>query len=383
MWIFLFAALGCVFLLLALHPFISYPLSLSILARRVSQPIPEERTYAPTITICTCAYNEASVIEAKIQNLLTLKARNPGLRVALYVDGSSDGTAEIVSRFADRIDTNISSNRHGKTHGMNRLVANSDSDLLVFTDANVLLADDAIERMALHFRDPEVGCVCGNLIYTNSEDSVTAATGSLYWRLEQFIKKKESRLGAVMGADGSIFAIRRSLHRPPPDHIIDDMFVSFQVLCAGSKVIQVDDVRAFEKSVSAAPEELRRKIRIACQAFNVHCLIWQDLRKSFDARRMYMYISHKLLRWFSIYFVGLAFLSILLSLTVAHLFWVALAISIAGVGMFYAGLRWKIPVLSPAVDILTALYGAGAGVFQSLMGEQYQTWQPASSIRSQ
>ena len=127
---------------------------------------------------------------------------------------------------------------------MNRLVAASESDLIVFTDANVLLANDALDRLTRHFEDDRVGCVCGNLIYINADDSVTAATGSLYWKLEQFIKRRESLFGSVMGADGSIFAIRRALHRPPPDHIIDDMFVSFQVLCAGYQVIQVGDVKA-------------------------------------------------------------------------------------------------------------------------------------------
>jgi cellulose synthase/poly-beta-1,6-N-acetylglucosamine synthase-like glycosyltransferase len=383
MWIIFLAALGCVFLLLALHPFTSYPISLSILSRHVPSLTAGVGPYVPTVTICTCAYNEANVIEAKIQNLLALRARYPSLRISIYVDGSSDGTAEIVSRYSDRIYAEIGSERHGKTYGMNRLVAGSDSDLIVFTDANVLLADDAIERLTQHFRDPDVGCVCGNLLYTNSDDSVTAATGSLYWRLEQFIKKKESALGAVMGADGSIFAIRRALHQAPPDHIIDDMFVSFQILCGGSKVIQVDDVRAFEKSVSAASEELRRKVRIACQAFNVHRLIWRDIRRNFGVRRMYMYISHKFLRWFSIYFLVLAFLSILMALIVAHLVWIALTIFLGSVGLVCVGVRWKVPILSPVVDILTALYGAGAGVFQSLLGHRYQTWQPASSIRIQ
>ena len=90
-----------------------------------------------------------------------------------------------------------------------------------------------LDKLRRTFEDPEIGCVCGNLIYTNGKDSVTASTGSLYWRLEEGIKRLEQETGSVMGADGSLFAIRRSLHQAPPDHIIDDMFVSFWVLIQG------------------------------------------------------------------------------------------------------------------------------------------------------
>src|SRR5258708_32606825 len=111
--------------------------------------------------------------------------------------------------------------------------------------------------------------------------------------------------GSMMGADGSVFAIRRSLHKPPPEHIIDDMYVSLMILCSGYRVIQASDALAYEESVVSAREEFRRKIRIACQAFNVHRLIWPQLRK-LDGITLYKYVSHKLIRWFTIYFLGTA-----------------------------------------------------------------------------
>ncbi len=74
---------------------------------------------------------------------------------------------------------------------------------------------------------------------------------------------------SMIGADGSVFAIRRSLHQPPPDHIIDDLYVSLKILCSGFRVIQASDAVAPAKWVVVGREEFRRKIRMACQAFNV------------------------------------------------------------------------------------------------------------------
>jgi cellulose synthase/poly-beta-1,6-N-acetylglucosamine synthase-like glycosyltransferase len=98
---------------------------------------------------------------------------------------------------------------------MNTLAAATNAEFIVFSDANVMFAPDAITRLLCPFADPAVGCACGHLIYRAAEASATAATGSIYWRLEETIKELESRTGSTMGADGSIFAIRRVLHRAP------------------------------------------------------------------------------------------------------------------------------------------------------------------------
>ena len=373
--------LGVLFLLAALHPYLTYPLSLALLK---NEPLPTQATEGggnhEQFAICTCAYNEEGVIEAKIRNLLALREDHPGLEILVYVDAATDATAAILQAYSDRITVVISSERRGKTHGMNRLVAMTDATVVVFTDANVLLDKYVLTRLATYFKNPAIGCVCGNLRYTNATDSTVAETGSLYWRIEQNVKRLETRWGAVMGADGSLFAIRRALHRPPPDHIIDDMYVSFHVLFQGFRVIQADDVLAFEKSVSVSGEEFQRKIRIACQAFNVHRLMWPHLRRMAPLK-LYMYISHKLMRWFSIYFLAASLLCVFGALIAASAALPALAaIALLCVGLL-AGYFWKITPLSQTVDVLTAFTGVGIGILHSLTGRLYQTWKPAASIR--
>jgi cellulose synthase/poly-beta-1,6-N-acetylglucosamine synthase-like glycosyltransferase len=275
----------------------------------------------------------------------------------------------------------ISPERHGKTYGMNLLSRQAQAEILVFTDANVMLDMDCLDDLRRHFADPEVGCVCGNLNYTNASASVTASTGSLYWRFEEAIKRLEADTGSTMGADGSIFAVRRALRRAPPDHIIDDMFVSLMVLVEGHRVIQTRDVRAYEESVTHAGEEFGRKVRIACQAFNVHRLVWPRLRE-LDWLTRYKYVSHKLLRWVSIYFLAIAAVAFLAALLSAgHAVLVPPLLAAAALGALL-GSRWSIKPFAQAMDLLTALVGSGLGVWRSMRGERFQTWTPANSIRS-
>ncbi|MBT9519583.1 MAG: glycosyltransferase family 2 protein [Dechloromonas sp.] len=371
-------------LLLALHPFVTYPLSLYALRLLRRVPVTSGATpgpgIAPSFAICVCAYNEEAVIAAKIANLLALREQEPDLEILVHVDAASDRTAEILSAYADRITLQVSAERRGKTAGMNSLVARSTASIIVFTDANVMLDAQALPALHRHFADPGVGCVCGNLIYVNSEDSVTAATGSLYWRFEEAIKRLEGATGSVMGADGSLFAIRRHLHHPPPEHIIDDMYVSFRILCDGYRIIQASDVRAYEKSATSAAEEFSRKQRIACQAFNVHRLLWPRLRR-LDGVTLYKYLSHKLLRWLCIYLLVLAFASFELALVLAGQAAVAGALAgLAGLGLAI-GYRFPLKPFAQIFDILSVLAAVGLGVWRSLRGERFQTWTPAASVR--
>jgi cellulose synthase/poly-beta-1,6-N-acetylglucosamine synthase-like glycosyltransferase len=315
-----------------------------------------------------------------MRNLMALRERDPALEILVYVDAASDRTAALLAPYADRIHLHVSPERHGKTHGMNLLVAQARASIIVFTDANVMLDMDVLQNLRRHFSDARVGCVCGNLIYTNADESLTAASGSLYWRLEQSIKKLEQASGSIMGADGSLFAIRRALHRRPPDHIIDDMYVSFMILCEGHRIVQADDVIAYEASVSSSREEFRRKVRIACQAFNVHRLIWPHLAQ-LDAFTLYKYVSHKLVRWLTIYSLTLSLSFGLLALLAAGQWALAAgALFMIGAGLAL-GFVWNIKPFSQLTDILTAFVGAGLGVWRSIRGERFQTWTPAASIR--
>jgi cellulose synthase/poly-beta-1,6-N-acetylglucosamine synthase-like glycosyltransferase len=379
-----FLWLGGISLLLALHPFITYPLSLYALRlwRRppaTPEPMPTPDV-APSFAICMCAYNEAAVIEDKINNLLALRETEPTLEILVHVDAASDRTAEILSAYADRITLQVSAQRRGKTAGMNSLVARTTASLIVFTDANVMLDAQALPALRRHFADPAVGCVCGNLIYVNGEDSVTAATGSLYWRFEEAIKRLEGATGSVMGADGSLFAIRRHLHHPPPEHIIDDMYVSFRILCDGYRIVQATDVRAYEKSATSATEEFSRKQRIACQAFNVHRLLWPRLRR-LDGLTLYKYLSHKLLRWLCIYLLVFAFVSFELALVFAGQAAAASALAWLAALVLVIGYRFPLKPFAQIFDILAVLTAVGLGVWRSLRGERFQTWTPAASVR--
>lgn len=377
-----FLVISFLCLLLAAHPFLTYPASLWLVRRFRGIDSPQRTTAVSNLSfaLCFCAYNEERVIADKLRNIVELKRRMPQLSVYAYVDGATDRTGEILRDCQDFMTVVLSPDRRGKTYGMNHLVEMVDDDIVVFTDANVLLDQDALTNLPRYFADPRVGCVCGHLRYVNPQDSLTAATGSLYWRLEEAIKQLETDTGSAMGADGSIFAIRRRLHRPVPIDIIDDMYVSLSILCDGYRLVRAADVRAFERSAADTGEEFRRKIRIACQAFNVHRVLWPRLRR-LGAWNLYKYLSHKFLRWISIYNLIIACALATAGLLLETSYGVVLGGWAAVLGASALGERTKFKPTAMISNLLTSLAGAGIGVWKSMSGERFQLWTPVASVR--
>ncbi|MGF1594888.1 MAG: glycosyltransferase family 2 protein [Kiloniellaceae bacterium] len=379
-WLLLVLAVLCAFAVV--YPYAVYPLVLACLPARLLRPAAGKGRSPRRVSLAFCAYNEAAVLPAKIDNLRRLRAAEPDLEILAYSDGSSDATAALLRAEESWIRVFASPDRHGKSHGMNTLVKAARGDIVVFTDANVMLDPGVPAALRRTFADPSVGCVCGHLVYTNPNEGATAATGSLYWRLEERIKALESRSGSTMGADGSIFAVRRALYRPVPADIIDDMFVSLSILCDGYRVVTDPAVLAYERAATDSGDEFRRKVRIACQAFNCHRLLRPRLQR-LPLLDRFKYASHKLLRWFGIYFLALGTMAAAAWLVAQGLGLLALA-GLAGAALLYAAGRAGVPrALAGIVEILRALAATGIGLVKSRRGERFQTWElPASSRRT-
>jgi cellulose synthase/poly-beta-1,6-N-acetylglucosamine synthase-like glycosyltransferase len=260
---------------------------------------------------------------------------------------------------------------------MKLLAARAQGEFLVFTDANVLLDEAAIDNLLAWYADPQVGGVCGTLKYLGEGDSATASVGGLYWRLEERIKSEESRSGNVMGADGSIFSLRRALYPAFPDTVLDDLTVSMAAVFSGHRLIKVEDVVAYERLVAARSEEFRRKIRIAARAYHTHRHLAPQLARMAPVDK-FKYLSHKFLRWFGGAFLGLGALSfIALAATLSPgLGALAAALVLAGAVL---GTRVKRGKLGALAEIVLALIATQIGVLRAMRGQVVVTWSPAKS----
>ncbi len=378
----MWAEIFWLFLILIIYVYVGYPLLLCALrAVRLMHPI-VTGTIAPSVAVIISAYNEEKAIAGKLENSLSLDYPRDALEVIVASDGSTDGTNNIVQKYEARgVKLVALPTNQGKSAAENAAVAQSSNEILVFTDANVMLRPDALRRLVAPFADPGVGCVVGQVTYRNLGDtSISEGEGS-YWRYELFLRQKENEVGNFAMGSGPIMAIRRLLFCPLDPDVGEDFVLPMQVAMAGYRVVYepgaISEETLFQNK---AGDMFRSRVRV----------ISKDLRGLFLCRsilnpfRYPLYawglISHKLLRWLIPYF--------LLVLLFSNLFLLDQPIyklSIIGQAVFYGlalcGWVWqrggKAPrLLGIPFSFCVVNLAAMVGVGRFLIGKKSGRWVP-------
>lgn len=377
------ALLSIILFILFLYPYTIYPLILNILPKREIIFSDNELSSTKKIALLFCAYNEESALPEKIQNLKEIKEKYENIEIYAYSDCSNDATNKLLEETGDLLTFVRGEKRIGKVKGMYKLVTMTDADILIFTDANVIVDPKNISKLINYFACPDIGAVACTLIYKNPDESNVTATSEangLYWKLEEYIKKLESETGSTMGADGALFA-RRSVDYPKlPADLVDDMAASISVMFDNTQMrcISAPDVIAYECTVSDSTEEFKRKKRIACGSYSTYRYLKSEIDR-FSFIDKFKFYSHKVMRWWGAAYLLTAFFALLLSGIALGYGLMLIGIMLLCISLLWGLIQFKIPIIMSIYEILRAVFATGIGVAESIRGHKYRIWEPANS----
>jgi cellulose synthase/poly-beta-1,6-N-acetylglucosamine synthase-like glycosyltransferase len=372
-------------LALVAYAYVGYPLLLHLLAscwgRRVSPP-PLRDEQLPTVSLLIAALNEEKWIADRVLNALHQDYPAERLRVVIASDGSTDRTCQIVKglagRYPGRVHLREFDQRRGKAAVLNHVLPELKSEIVVLSDANTFFDQGAVRNLARWFRDRSVVAVCGKL------HLVDAATGcnvdSLYWRYENFLKEREARLGALLGANGAVYAIRRGDYaRIPSDTIIDDFVIPLQMkLQRRGRIVYDSAAVATEETPPKVADEFRRRARIGAGGFQSLVRLW-PLALPSAGWTSFTFVSHKLLRWIAPLFLLLALAAnlLLLQLPEYRLLFILQAgfYGLAALGAWLPGNNTVIRGVRLATLFTSMNAALAVGFWRWLAGMQRGTWQ--------
>jgi cellulose synthase/poly-beta-1,6-N-acetylglucosamine synthase-like glycosyltransferase len=248
------------------------------------------------VTLVVAAFDEESCIREKVANSLALDYPPDRLEIVIGCDGCTDRTAAVAREAGGmRVQVVELAPRSGKASVLARLVPAATGEIVVLTDANVMLDPGAVLALVRRFREPTVGAVVGRLRLQNPTNGEFEE--GLYWKYETFLKYLEGKRGCVLGANGGLYAIRRILFGPlAADTITDDFVIPIRIAVRGWRVPFEPAAIAYEETTEDARKEFGRRSRIG--AGN-----WQALARVpdvLDPRTgfvFFAFVSHKLLRW--------------------------------------------------------------------------------------
>lgn len=272
-----------------------YPLVLALLASK--KPKPEfEKENKPSVTLLITAYNEESIISKKIENSLALDYPPEKLQILIATDGSTDQTPDIVKQYQESgVELAHHPDRNGKMAAINRTITCARGDIVVFSDANNMYAEDAIRKLVVPFSDSKVGATTGAKLIVQDGRELSNAEG-IYWKYESWIKANESRLSSCSSAVGEMLAIRRDLFNPPPTNIInDDFYQVIDLLKRDYRVIYIPNAKSFEYVSATARDEITRRSRMSAGRYQVISLS-MELLPWHRIDLIWQIVSHKYFR---------------------------------------------------------------------------------------
>jgi len=367
------------------YVYAGYPALIGLWARLRPRPV-RKAPCEGGASILIAAYNEGDALARKLENLLELAQAEPIREIWIGLDGCTDGTAFQINdkirisniqypisnvqvggnpQPATKVHVLEFETRRGKAAVLNDLMAQATQPIFVLMDARQRVEAGAVTRLLENFADERVGVVSGELVYESAVGGAQKGAES-YWGYEKFIRLSESRVWAVPGATGALYAIRKELCESIPENtLVDDVLIPMRAVLKGYRCLFEPAARVFDWPSARFDQEGLRKRRTLAGIWQLAVL--EPRIFSFAANPIaFQWYSHKFFRLLTPFF-ALAALLALAGLAGAGspaaqgLFAAGAAAALAS-GLAYWGGRH---VRSRALGLLGAFFGVNWALVQA------------------
>ncbi|MDP2939656.1 MAG: glycosyltransferase [Candidatus Omnitrophota bacterium] len=205
----------------------------------------EEIEDYPYVSILVPCFNESSLAEEKVKNLLGLDYPKDKLEI-IFLDGNSnDGTLELLQRNTANIKyiKIVQTGCQGKINQINYILPEIKSEIIVNTDMDTMLSKNILKELVNVFKtDKDISVVGANVI---PESRLSFERE--YWFLQNRIRFLESRAHSSSIVAAPCYAFRKGLIKTfPADCIADDIYISFYANTKGKKTKYVEKAIAYE-----------------------------------------------------------------------------------------------------------------------------------------
>ncbi|MDR2877615.1 MAG: glycosyltransferase family 2 protein [Chromatiales bacterium] len=369
---------------LLIYVYVGYPALMYLVARVFPRPVYTGEDF-PLVTVLIAAHNEQDCIEATVRNKLTQDYPAEKLDVVVVSDGSIDATdqrvVELCKAYPSRVHLIRQEPRAGKTSALNLAMPTLKGEIVVFSDANSMYAQDAVRQLVRRFADPAIGYVTGKMVYATDGDNATGDGCSAYMRYENVLRDLESKVGSVVGVDGGIDVIRKHLYTPMRADQLPDFVQPLHVVTQGYRVVYEAGALLREPALSSGADEYRMRVRVSLRAL---WALW-DMRHLFNIFRYGFFsiqlASHKLLRYAVFLFLIAAAVTNVVLVNEGVIYQLALAVQVAfytlawwGHGRSRRGIRSRIGYIPYYFMLLNLASAQAFGKF--MLGKKQTVWKP-------
>lgn len=215
------------------------------------------------ISVILTAYREAATIGTAIDAFLPQLPANSEL---LVVCPDVETTA-VVQKYAQkypRVQHIPEPQRRGKPAALNLGLQAAQGEIVVFSDGDVVIAQEALSPLLAPFEDAAVGAVTGRPFSISPRDTMLGYWSHLLLEAAHQTRQKRDAASQFLLCSGYLFAARRALIQPvPEDALAEDAVISHRIAAQGFRTRYVPEAAVFVKYPTTYADWLRQKVRSA------------------------------------------------------------------------------------------------------------------------
>jgi glycosyltransferase involved in cell wall biosynthesis len=140
----------------------------------------------PTISLVTCSYQQARFIGATLQSVFDQNYQ--ALEYLVIDGGSTDGSVDVIRRYADRLTYWVSEPDAGQTDALAKGFARSTGEVMGWLCSDDLLLPGALDIVGKYFADrPEVDFVYGDALWIDAKGQALRPKREMPWNRTVFL----------------------------------------------------------------------------------------------------------------------------------------------------------------------------------------------------
>ncbi len=339
----------------------------------------------PAITIVFSVFNEEKVIKRKLESILNSDYPKDKFKILIGSDNSTDQTHQIIEEFIAK-NSNITlikkTSRHGKLKIINELVDLTDTEHLIFTDANVFFEPITLKALVYNLIAKDAQMVCGNILKFSPKNRGISDQEIYYINIENQLKYHESlRYGFCLGVEGGCYAIIKSSFAKVPDgFLMDDFFITLDVIEKKGKVLFEPEALCYEDVNDDPMIEFKRKIRISLGNFR-NLKFYNHLLFPMHKGLGFAFLSHKVLRWVTPFALVFSFF---LSYAVSYYFSIFIVVSLSyslllilpALTIYLEKINLKIPFVNSVGHFILMNFALLIGYLRFINASNESAWDP-------
>ncbi|MDD5627189.1 MAG: glycosyltransferase [Patescibacteria group bacterium] len=201
------------------------------------------------ITLIITAYKEPKTLEKQLINI-TRQLSKRNVSAEILVCAPDPGTQEIALNYhKNNPQVKLLKDKGiGKPAALNIAFSEAKNDILILTDGDVEIGEEAISEILKPFKNPKIGAVSGRPISINPRSNIFGFWAYILTEMAHKIRLQRAKEGKYIDCSGYLYAMRGNLVKNIPENTLsDDALISSLIHHKGYQIAYTHEAKVYIK----------------------------------------------------------------------------------------------------------------------------------------